>query len=110
MSQSRYTKYDIFCMLFDKKEGELFMMYMHFCSNCKRIHMLTGHKVVCPTCGNDLVELRISFMEYVSLSEKDRDILLRKCQDPHQLPHLKTTYRMMKYSKWYQNLNSTVKH
>ena len=32
------------------------MMYLHFCKNCSRIHMLNGHKMSCPKCSTPLKE------------------------------------------------------
>lgn len=80
------------------------MMYMHYCKNCCRIHMLNGHKMSCPRCLDSLTELKISYLDYVELSRTDREILLRQCQDSEKLEQLSTTYRMYKYSKRYRKL------
>lgn len=78
------------------------MMYIHYCKQCNRIHMLNGHKINCPRCDSTLSELRISYLDYIHLDDKARKTLIVKCSDPHQLAHLTTTYRMFKYSKWYR--------
>lgn len=48
------------------------MMYIHYCPSCERIHMLNGHKSLCPTCEQRLTELRISYMEYIELDAEER--------------------------------------
>lgn len=48
------------------------MMYIHYCPSCERIHMLNGHKALCPTCEQKLTELRISYMEYIELDAEER--------------------------------------
>lgn len=82
------------------------MMYMHYCNNCYRIHMLNGHKFTCPKCGNPIVELRIPYMEYVSMDMEERKNFKERCADADQLKELGTTYRMYKYSKWYKKLHN----
>lgn len=79
------------------------MMYIHYCQQCNRIHMLNGHKVFCPRCNSELAELRIPYLDYVNLDKPARQALTNRCSDPRQLQHLKTTYRMFKYSKWYHD-------
>lgn len=80
------------------------MMYMHYCKQCHRIHMLNGHKMKCPRCQQTLAELRISYMDYVHMDIVERSTFLEQCSDPNLLQDLSTTYRMFKYSKWYRNL------
>lgn len=48
------------------------MMYMHFCQNCRRIHMLNGHKTLCPTCSQKLKELSISYLDYIEMDALER--------------------------------------
>ncbi len=81
------------------------MMYMHYCKPCHRVHMLNGHKMACPKCGGSITELRIPYMEYVSMDMNERETFKAKCADPEQLKELSTTYRMYKYSKWYKELH-----
>ncbi len=82
------------------------MMYMHYCKSCHRIFMLNGHKMICPKCTDPLTELRISYLDYVNLSLKDREELCNACADEDQLKKMKATYRMYKYSKWYRDLQA----
>ncbi len=80
------------------------MMYMHYCSLCRRIFMLNGHKIICPKCTEPLSELRISYLDYANLDVSQRKAYVTACQDEEQLSKLTATYRMYKYSKWYRNL------
>lgn len=79
------------------------MMYIHYCKNCSRFHILNGHKQVCPACDGTLTEMQISYLEFVDLSNHERALLLELCQDENLIKELSTTYRMYKYSKWYRN-------
>lgn len=83
------------------------MMYIHYCRACSHIHILNGHKMNCPRCDGPLTELLISYLEYVNLSQQERDEFLEKCRDGEQLKSLSTTYRMYKYSKWYKELQKS---
>lgn len=83
------------------------MMYMHYCKPCHRIHMLNGHKMICPKCGESITELRIPYMEYVSMDMAEREVFKARCYDEDQLKELRTTYRMYKYSKWYKELQTS---
>ena len=78
------------------------MMYMHYCHNCNRIHMLNGHKTNCPKCSSSLTELQISYLEYVEMTVEERESFKSQCRNEKQLKSLSTTYRMHKYSKWYK--------
>lgn len=80
------------------------MMYMHYCKNCNRIHMLNGHKMFCPKCHDSLKELKISYLEYAEYSKSERMALLSQCQNEKSLNSLSTTYRMYKYSKQYRKI------
>ena len=83
------------------------MMYLHFCKNCNRIHMLNGHKMFCPKCSASLKELQMSYLEYTSLPRKERMEFLELCKNETSLDKISTTYRMYKYSKWYRDLQHT---
>ncbi len=48
------------------------MMYIHYCRTCNRIHILNGHKSICPSCERDLTELKISYMDYIQLGPEER--------------------------------------
>ncbi len=61
------------------------MMYIHYCQSCHRIHMLNGHKSICPTCELKLTELRISYMEYIELDAEERRLLKDKLCSPRHL-------------------------
>ena len=80
-------------------------MYMHYCKRCHRVHMLNGHKRSCPNCSGSITELKLTYMEYVSMNREERDRFITRCADETQLSELSTTYRMYKYSKWYKELN-----
>ena len=80
------------------------MMYMHYCKRCQRVHMLNGHKQFCPKCRGMITELKLSYMDYVSMNEAQRTSFCICCTDDEQLKRLSTTYRMYKYSKWYKEL------
>lgn len=84
------------------------MMYLHFCKKCNRIHMLNGHKMICPKCNESLKELQMSYLEYISLSKSERDLFIELCNDENSLNEISTTYRMYKYSKWYRNLQDSI--
>lgn len=79
-------------------------MYMHYCKRCHRVHMLNGHKQFCPCCKSVITELRLSYMDYVSMDKLARESFQDRCADEEQLKKLGTTYRMYKYSKWYKEL------
>lgn len=83
------------------------MMYLHFCKNCNRIHMLNGHKMTCPKCDNSLKELQMSYLDYISLDQTERDLFIELCNDDNSLNEISTTYRMYKYSKWYRKLQES---
>ncbi len=83
---------------------------MHYCKNCRRIHILNGHKQECPACGQSLTELKISYLDYVALNQPERERLLLECQDEARLSQLSTTYRMYKYSKHYKENLLKIKH
>lgn len=80
------------------------MMYLHFCKNCNRIHMLNGHKQNCPKCDTPLKELQMSYLDYICLTDTERNLFIELCNDEDSLKEISTTYRMYKYSKWYRNL------
>lgn len=84
------------------------MMYIHYCKNCQRLHMLNGHKIVCPSCDNDLTELNLPYLTYVEMNTLDRNLLLEQLTTEEGLQKLSTTYRMFKYSKWFKEQNLKV--
>ena len=86
------------------------MMYIHYCQTCNKIHMLNGHKQRCPRCEEQLVELKVDYLDYTNMDTGERELLEARCAIPAELEQIKTTYRMVKYSKWYrkqQELAST---
>ena len=83
------------------------MVYVHFCKNCKRIHLLNGHKIFCPRCSCTLTELQMTYLEYIDLSADERLLLTDLCDNEASLKELCTTYRMYKYNKWYRELIPT---
>ena len=78
------------------------MMYMHYCKRCHHVHMLNGHRRECPNCNGSITELKIPYMDYVSMDRDARELFLVRLEDDVQLKCLSTTYRMFKYSKWYK--------
>lgn len=56
------------------------MMYIHYCKICQHIHMLSGHKKECPGCNHPLTELHLSYLAYTSMTQADRDSLLKRLQ------------------------------
>ncbi len=84
------------------------MMYMHYCKSCHRVYMLNGHKQQCPKCHKVFLELKISYMDYVTMNQEERIQFCNCCADEEQLQTLSTTYRMYKYSKWYKELQAQV--
>jgi RNA polymerase subunit RPABC4/transcription elongation factor Spt4 len=80
------------------------MMYMHYCKRCHRVYMLNGHKQSCPKCHEGITELKISYMDYVSMDRTERSRFTAVCSDEKELSKMSTTYRMYKYSKWYKEL------
>lgn len=83
------------------------MMYMHYCSNCRHLHMLNGHKILCPSCENKLTELKLPYLTYVEMSVDDRQELLNRLRTEDGLKELATTYKMLKYSKWFKEQNKS---
>lgn len=84
------------------------MLYMHYCKSCHRVYMLNGHKQNCPKCHKGVLELKISYMDYVTMNQKERTEFCNCCADDEQLQTLSTTYRMYKYSKWYKELHAQL--
>jgi len=68
--------------------------------------MLNGHKQSCPKCRENITELKITYMDYVTMDLEAREQFCSRCADEEQLPKLSTTYRMYKYSKWYKELQT----
>ncbi len=44
------------------------MLYVHYCITCDKIHILNGHKKICPACGKKLHELKLTFCSTVHLT------------------------------------------
>ena len=86
------------------------MMYMHYCKRCHRVYMLNGHKQFCPKCRESIAELKLTYMDYVSMDGTSRTLFSSCCADEEQLKKLSTTYRMYKYSKWYKDLQTQLPH
>lgn len=61
------------------------MMYIHYCPACARIHILNGHKSVCPTCDHKLTELRISYLDYIEMDREERRIFHDQLKDSENL-------------------------
>lgn len=81
------------------------MMYLHYCRTCSHLHMLNGHKHLCPGCLGNLTELKLNYLTYVEMNESERQALMEKLRTEEGLINMSTTYRMLKYSKWYKEQN-----
>ena len=81
------------------------MMYMHYCQHCQHLHMLNGHKLICPACQFDLTELKLSYLTYVEMDSKERQYLVERLNTADGLKEMATTYRMLKYSKLHKQQN-----
>lgn len=68
------------------------MLYLHFCSSCNRIHILSGHRNFCPACDNVLCELSVPFEHYIKLTPKERQHFLERCANPAVLDKLRVVY------------------
>lgn len=68
------------------------MLYLHFCSLCNRIHILSGHRTQCPACDNELAELSVPYEKYIKYNPDERKTLLIQCTDSHALNNLRTAY------------------
>ena len=52
------------------------MMYIHYCKTCLRLHILNGHKSLCPACQTLLTELKLPYLSYVEMDNNAREQLL----------------------------------
>lgn len=52
------------------------MMYIHYCKTCMRLHILNGHKSLCPACQTLLNELKLPYLSYVEMDNNAREQLL----------------------------------
>ncbi len=68
------------------------MLYLHFCPFCQRIHILSGHRNICPACDNSITELSVSYDSYIRCERRERDILLEQCRNPVSLNKLTSSY------------------
>lgn len=68
------------------------MLYLHFCSLCSRIHILSGHRIQCPACDNRLSELSIPYEKYIKYNPSEREALLKECSNPHSLNKIELSY------------------
>ncbi|NLL79565.1 MAG: hypothetical protein GX234_07220 [Clostridiales bacterium] len=84
------------------------MMYIHYCPACHKIHMLNGHKQFCPRCEGQLAELKVDYMTYTAMDASERAELAQHCSHPEELGKISTTYRMIKYSKWYKEMQQSL--
>lgn len=49
------------------------MIYIHYCSDCSRFHMLNGHKNLCPVCNHQMIEAKMPFVEFSHLTHEERE-------------------------------------
>jgi len=59
------------------------MLYVHYCQNCQSIHLLNGHKNICPSCAAHLYEIKLSFLEYTKMTAEKRGDLLKKLYETY---------------------------
>lgn len=64
--------------------------------------MLSGHRTRCPGCGEELTELKTSYLDYYDMKFSERQVLLKQCADPEELKKLTFVYKKHKFSKWYK--------
>lgn len=50
------------------------MIYIHYCEQCLKFHMLNGHKSKCPICNQAIVEAKIAFTDFAKLTENEREL------------------------------------
>ena len=73
-------------------KGIYLMLYLHFCSTCKRLHILSGHRITCPACDNSITELSIPYEIYIKMDSTGRESLLNQCTTPHMLQNISASY------------------
>jgi len=73
------------------------MLYLHFCGNCDRIHILSGHRTLCPACDTQLTELKTPYVTYIGWNVSQREDFMEKCRNPLSLQKISTVYAMRKY-------------
>ena len=78
------------------------MMYLHFCSNCKQTFILNGHQQECIKCGGHIIELKLSYQNYINYSPEQRRKLIEDLENPEELARQKRNYRFSKHTKRYQ--------
>ncbi|HOO27416.1 MAG TPA: hypothetical protein PLU43_03045 [Lachnospiraceae bacterium] len=78
------------------------MMYLHFCTDCRQTYILSGHQQECVKCGGTLVELKLSYQDYVDYSPAQRRQLILELEDPEELARQKRHYRFSKQTKRYK--------
>ena len=79
------------------------MMYLHYCRNCKQIFLLCNHQQECLKCGENILEIKLSFNNYVNSSPEEREQILQSLSDESTLAAMRRTYRFSKRTKRYQN-------
>lgn len=55
------------------------MLYLHFCSNCQRLYILSGHRVICPACDHTIKELDTPYEHFIHLNLREREKILQAC-------------------------------
>ena len=73
------------------------MLYLHYCPVCTRIHILSGHRISCPACGNDIAELKVPYTTFTTWDSEERTRFLVRCRDSVSLSKLSTVYTPHKY-------------
>lgn len=73
------------------------MLYIHYCADCRRIHILSGHRLICPACDKHLAELKVPYTTYITWNLKERSVFLTKCADPSSLARLSVIYHAHRY-------------
>lgn len=74
------------------------MLYLHYCAPCRRIHILSGHRINCPACDATLAELKVAYTTYITWDTDERARYLEHCHDPASLAGLSTFYPHRKSS------------
>jgi hypothetical protein len=81
------------------------MIHLHYCSSCKQIFLLCGHQQACIKCSDTLIELRLSYSNYIDFSPVERQELLHHLLDDEYLKTMKQPYRFAKRTKRYNLWN-----
>ncbi len=81
------------------------MIHLHYCGSCKRIYLLCGHHQACQKCTDTLVELKLTYSQYIDFAPEQRQELLQHLSDDSFLKSMTQPYRFAKRTKRYNLWN-----